>query len=414
MGGRASLEVVGRLAEQARGGPGAQAGRASAQLPPLVRVVVRGDRVSEVEPVATRAQRARGSTDLWVAPGFIDLQVNGYGGFDLNGPPAAADEVVGMVEALWREGTTALCPTVVTASEEVMLSCLQAIAKARAASDLVAYAMPFVHVEGPAISAEEGPRGAHALAHVRPPSEVEFRRWQEAAGGQVGVVTLAPELPGALDFIRARVAEGVLVAIGHTAAPAALVAAAADAGARLSTHLGNGSYARLDRLDNYVWAQMAEDRLFASLIFDGHHLPPTVMKTMLRAKGLSRCVLVSDSVALAGSPPGTYQTPLGGEVVLSAGGRLSLGGGPHLAGATRPLAAGVANAMSDAGADLAGAVALVSSNPARLLGLDRRDGRGSVRVGSSADLTAFSVGPPPARALTIEMTVVQGQVVYRR
>jgi N-acetylglucosamine-6-phosphate deacetylase len=167
-------------------------------------------------------------------------------------------------------------------------------------------------------------------------------------------------------------------------------------------------------LDNYLWSQLAEDRLHASFIFDGHHLPPAVMKTMLRAKGLRRCFLVSDSVALAGAAPGTYRAPVGGEVHLGAGGRLSLAGGPYLAGATQPLAVGVGNAMAYAGADMAGAVSLASSNPARLLGLGRREGRGSVRVGAPADLTVFSLDPALGKRLTVEMTVVKGNVVYRR
>ena len=159
------------------------------------------------------------------------------------------------------------------------------------------------------------------------------------------------------------------MAIGHTAATVEQIRAAVDAGARLSTHLGNGSHSVLPRLENYVWEQMADDRLFASLIFDGHHLPPAVMKVMVRSKGMRRALLVSDSVALAGSPPGVYETLVGSRVELETTGRLNLYGKPYLAGSLSSLLDGVSNGMALAGLSLVDCVRMASVNPARLLRL---------------------------------------------
>lgn len=317
-----------------------------------------------------------------------------------------------MVRALWRRGVTSLLPTVVTSSERRMRASLEAISDARAADRLVGLSILGAHVEGPAISGQDGPRGAHPKKHVRPADIDEFRRWQEACGGLVRVVTLAPEVTGALALVRELAAAGVVPAIGHTAATPAQVRAAADAGARMSTHLGNGSHSELPRLDNFLWEQLADDRLWASLIFDGHHLPPAVMKTMLRAKGAGRCVLVSDAVALAGAPAGRYETPVGGAVVLEPEGRLVVEGTHFLAGSVVDLLTGVANAVSIVGTPLPQAVSLASANPARLLGLDHDGGLGRTVPGYRADITAFT-WPPGHPRPELVATVVAGQVVYR-
>lgn len=383
------MQIVGRLVETGQ----------------AVRVELAGTRIARIASVATAPSR-------WIAPGFIDLQVNGYAGHDVNAPDVTAETIVGLVRALWRVGVTTSCPTVITQSEARICHSLRAIATARGADPLIAHAIPAIHVEGPHISPEDGPRGAHLLDQVRPPGLAEYRRWQEASGGHVGIITLAPEHPGAIEYIGAVASEGVIVALGHTAADEQQIGAAVDAGARLSTHLGNGAHALLARHPNYIWAQLAEDRLMASLIFDGHHLPPTVMKTMLRAKRLEQAILVSDAVAVAGLPPGVYETAVGGKVELLPDGRLNLQGTPYLAGSASALPDGIATALRHAGVTLAEAVRLATANPARLLGLDGPQGRDSVRVGKMADLTVFQVDPATQR-LTIELTIVQGEVVYR-
>ena len=164
------------------------------------------------------------------------------------------------------------------------------------------------------------------------------------------------------------------------------------------------------RHPNYIWDQLAEDRLSAGFIFDGHHLPPSVMKTVVRAKGVERSVLVSDAVFVAGLAPGIYQLPDGAAVELDAAGRLALHGTPYLAGAVAPLPVCVANAVGHAGVTLVDAVRMVTANPARLLGLPVAAGHESLRVGATANLTVFETGLD-GDGIAIRRTIVAGRVV---
>ncbi len=243
-------------------------------------------------------------------------------------------------------------------------------------------------LEGPYMSTEDGPRGAHPLAHCRRPNWDEFSRLQEAAGGRIVILTMSAEFEEAPDFIARATASGVVVSIGHTAASGAQIRAAVDAGAKLSTHLGNGAHRTLRRHPNYLWDQLAEDRLMASIIADGHHLPPEVVKTIVRAKSPLRTILVSDESGLAGLPPGRYQCS-GCELEILSDGRLVIAGQDQLlAGASRPIGDGVVNVMRFAGVDLATAVAdgdaqsAGASRPCRRQFTSRRSGRpGAVRFG---------------------------------
>ncbi|WP_020573167.1 N-acetylglucosamine-6-phosphate deacetylase [Actinopolymorpha alba] len=346
----------------------------------------------------------QGDLDTWLAPGLIDLQVNGFAGFDVNASDSEADTdtITKLVRALWSVGVTTVVPTVITAPEAHIVACLRRIARARAADPLVRHAIPYVHVEGPHLSAEDGPRGVHPPEHLRAPDVAEFLRWQESSAGLVGLVTMSPHFPDSTPYIAALVSHGVRVAVGHTHATPDQIRTAAEAGASLSTHLGNGAHAVLPRHPHYIWAQLAQDRLSAGFIADGHHLPADTLVAMLRAKGLNRSFLVSDATALAGSPPGIYQTPVGGEVELSEDGRLSHRGTPFLAGAARPISDGVAHVANLGPFSLAEAVALASGSPGRFCG-----GRGELRVGATADLVRFRWSPGKP-TLTIEQVVVAG------
>jgi N-acetylglucosamine-6-phosphate deacetylase len=247
-----------------------------------------------------------------------------------------------------------------------------------------------IHVEGPHIAPEDGPRGAHPVADVRPPSIAEFDRWQQAAGGLVKLVTLSPHWPEAPAYIRHLVKTGVTVSLGHTSADAVQIAAAVDAGASLSTHLGNGSHAMMNRRHNHLWPQLAEDRLTAMFIADGHHLTSAQLKAMLRAKGPGRALVVSDAVALGGLPAGKYQTPIGGKVELRADGFLAIDDGTanYLAGAALPLKAALPVLVNQVGLTLGEAVTLMTSAPGRIVG-----GRGVLAVGQPADLVSFRWEP---------------------
>jgi N-acetylglucosamine-6-phosphate deacetylase len=328
---------------------------------------------------------AASAEDRWLSHGFIDLQINGYRGYDLNAESLTPDVVIALARQLVAMGVTTFLPTLITAAEEQLVAALRAISAARRISPLTAHMIPCVHVEGPHLSPTDGPRGAHPRAHVRPPDCNELERWQAASGGLVGMVTLSPHWDGALDYIAHVARRGILVALGHTDADPERIHAAAEAGARLSTHLGNGVAGELPRHPNLLWAQLADDRLTATFIADGHHLPVDTLTAMLRAKGIERSILVSDAVAIGGLQPGVYETPVGGMVELTAEGRIGIPGTGILAGAALPLSNGIANVARLPGFSLQQAVRMATENPGRFIG-----GRGVLRVGAPADLVQFT------------------------
>lgn len=328
----------------------------------------------------------------WLSAGLIDMQVNGYGGWDINADDLRVESISALCRALLREGVTTFLPTLITSSEAKILHALRTLATVREQDEVARRMIPCVHLEGPAISEQEGPRGAHPLEHVRAPDLTEFQRWQQASGNLVGLITLSPHFDHATDYIRAVTKQGVRVSIGHTHATQQQVTDAAEAGATLSTHLGNGAHGMLPRHPNYLWSQLADDRLTAMYIADGHHLPNETLLAMLRAKGLERAILVSDTAALGGMAPGEYQTPVGGRVTLSADGRLGLSDSPYLAGAALPLRYGVALCASLPGISLAQALAMATVNPGAIVG-----GRGRLAVGEVADLIRFQWSPDAAQ-----------------
>lgn len=319
----------------------------------------------------------------FLAPGLIDLQVNGFAGIDVNGPGVSAEGILEITEILARIGVTTWLPTIVTASEEGIRRSLRAVAEARSRSTRYARAIPFAHVEGPFLSAEDGPRGVHDREQIRPLDAEEVLRWQQ--DGPVGILTVSPHTEDAPAQIARLVAHGIRVAIGHTHASVEQITAAVEAGASLSTHLGNGIFPQLPRHPNPLWTQLAEDRLTCGLIADGHHLPVETLEVMLRAKGVERAFLVSDATELAGREPGRYRTAVGGIVELTADGRLSYPGTELLAGAGCDLATGLRVVLRSTSLSLARALALVTSTPGAVLGREAR-----LQVGSPADLVTLT------------------------
>jgi N-acetylglucosamine-6-phosphate deacetylase len=262
-------------------------------------------------------------------------------------------------------GVTRCLPTLITSSFEDFAE------RAGRLSTVAHPAIAGIHMEGPYLSPEDGPRGAHPLAHIRPATIDDFERRQAAADGQIRLVTLAPEVPGALALIEHLAGRGVRVAIGHTAADPPTVANAISAGASLATHLGNGCAAVLPRHPNVIWELAAADGVLASLIADGHHLPPSTVKSLVRAKGPSRTVLITDAIAAAGSPAGRYA--LGGlEVERRADGRVSLPGTPYLAGSSLTLDAAIGNTVRYTGLPLEEVLPMASTIPATYLGMAPR------------------------------------------
>lgn len=342
---------------------------------------MQGGRITSVE--ASDRKVDGGGRDRFVLPGLIDLQVNGFAGHDVNAADVTPQTIAALTRALWRCGTTSFLPTVITAPEASVHRALRAIAAARQVDPLVAHSIVGVHLEGPYISASEGARGVHDPAHTRDPDLAEFDRWQRSANGLIRIITLAPERAGTTDFIRAVTAKGVIVAIGHTEATSGQVEAATGAGARLSTHLGNGIPATIHRHLNPLWSQLAADRLIASFIADGDHLPAQVLSSMVRAKGVERSVLISDSVALAGSPPGDYSTPVGGSITVLPDGHLRATGTGYMAGSGHCLADCVQWAISSGSLGAVDAIAMATAYPAAVVStLDR----GRIIAGAIADL----------------------------
>jgi N-acetylglucosamine-6-phosphate deacetylase len=295
-------------------------------------------------------------------PGLFDLQVNGFAGIDFNAPGVSADRVHEAFDRMRATGVTRCLPTLITSSYE------RFAASARVISAMKDEAIAGIHMEGPYISPADGTRGAHPREHVQPASVDDFRRRQDAASGRITLVTLAPEVPGALPLIEHLVDNGVRVAIGHTAATADQIADAVTIGATMATHLGNGCTQMLPRHPNVIWELLAADTVLACFIVDGHHLPWSTVKAMVRAKGAHRAVLVTDAIAAAGAAPGRY-TCGDAQGELDEHGRVSLPGTPYLAGSALTLDRAVANTVRSTGLTIDEVIPMATTIPAAYMGL---------------------------------------------
>jgi N-acetylglucosamine-6-phosphate deacetylase len=293
-------------------------------------------------------------------PGLFDVQVNGFAGVDFNRPGLRPDELDAAVQAMRVTGVTRFLPTLITSPFESFAACARVLAR---------WASPAahgIHVEGPYISPTEA-RGAHPPQHIIPASVEDFRRRQDAAEGRIVLLTLAPEVPGAIRLIEHVAAAGVRVAIGHSNASPLQVRDAVRAGATLSTHLGNGCAPGLPRHPNLIWEQLAADELTACFIVDGHHLPAATLKAMVRAKTPARSVLVTDATAGAAAPPGRYS--LGGlEIERADDGRVVLPGTAKLAGSALTLDGAVARAVRETGLPIEDVLPMASTHAAACMG----------------------------------------------
>jgi N-acetylglucosamine-6-phosphate deacetylase len=323
----------------------------------------------------------------FVAPSLFDLQVNGYGGTWFSDQKLTVDLALEALHAYYAHGVTRLCPTLITNSTEALETGFRVIDEACRREQWADRMVAGCHLEGPFISPEDGPRGAHSARYVRPCDIAEFDRLQRASGYRIRLVTLAPEAPHAAEFTRAVVQRGIVVAIGHTAANTAQISDVVDAGARLSTHLGNGSHATLPRHPNYIWDQLGEPRLWASIITDGHHLPASVVRSIFFAKGASRTIITCDASGLAGSPPGVYDVAGGACEVLPDGRIVVAGQRQYLAGSGSLTDDCVGRMMKMTGLSAADAIRLASRNSAELLGFEVVE----LKRGSRADLILYDV-----------------------
>lgn len=351
-------------------------------------------------------------TDEFVAPGLIDLQINGFAGVDYNDPASSHQSIAESIRAQFRTGVTRCFPTIITGPEQRITAALRNLAAAK--SEFArngmpeAHAIEAFHVEGPHISPETGPRGAHPQEHVRPPDIEEFKRWQEAANGGIRLVTVSPEWDQAPAYIEALTRSGVVASIGHTKAAGAQIQAAVDAGATMSTHLGNGAHSVLPKTENYIWEQLAQDRLAASFILDGIHIPASFFRAAVRAKGIERSILVTDAVMPALCTPGLYR--LGEvEVELRSDHSVVLRSEQRLAGSALRLDGAIGNSIRLGNISLRDALAMATVNAARAGRITGRQ-RG-LAPGEKADLIRFRWNASQFSFNVIE-TIVAGSTVY--
>ncbi len=326
-------------------------------------VVVEEGRIASVRP---RAGKGPGDA-AWIVPGYIDTHVHGGGGAQCN--TSDPDEIASVAAFHARHGTTALLATTVAAPVRELEAALRAVERAGVLG---------AHLEGPFIS--RAWPGAMDPDVFLDPDPVVLERLL-AAGG-VRMVTLAPELPGALALVRALARAGVVASLGHTDASYAQARAAVDAGARSVTHLFNAMRPLHHRAPGILGAALELDALSCELTCDGVHVDPAALRLAVRAKGVAGVRLVTDAIEAAGLPDGGYR--LGSASVTVTEGRAVLTGTQTLAGSTLTMDAAVRGAARFLGVAVEEAVAMASVAPARLLGLESR--KGSIAAGLDADL----------------------------
>lgn len=314
-------------------------------------------------------------------PGLIDLQVNGFAGIDFNSGSVTPAEIDHALEAMLATGVTICLPTIITAHQAELDQRFRALDAAISASRLGPLMCPGYHLEGPFLNPSSGYAGCHPPEAMTPADPDLVERLESRLTRPILMVTLAPEIEGGQALISTLTKAGRIVAIGHSAADFDQVASAAAAGATLSTHLGNGMPQQLHKLVNPIFAQLAEDRLWASFIADGIHLHPKALRSLLRAKGFDRSILVTDAVSAAASLPGAY--PFAGMTVeLREDGSVRQPGAANLAGSALCLDQAVRNLVAWEMASAVEAVAMASDHPlaalqpalrARGMTLDRGD-----------------------------------------
>jgi N-acetylglucosamine-6-phosphate deacetylase len=348
----------------------------------------------------------KNDTDLpYIALGLIDNQVNGYCGVDFSGEDLTTDGVKKAARAMFADGVTTFIPVVVTGSHDSMIRSFRVLSEALE-DDHLRNSIPGFHLEGPWLSPEPGFYGCHPVRYLRKPSVAEFADYQEAAGGKIIELTLAPELDGAMEVIRYCTENGVKVALGHTNAPAAIINDAVRNVASISTHLGNGCANTIDRHRNPLWPQLANDKLTPSLIADGHHLLPEELIVFCKAKGFENIIITSDVNFLIGMQPGVYNY-MGSKIEMSPDGLVRVPELNCLAGASMPLKKGIEIMLRDTGCTMGQAVDLATRNVARVMGLHDR---GSLENEKKADMVLFYIADGK---LKISQTIENGELAFK-
>jgi N-acetylglucosamine-6-phosphate deacetylase len=372
------------------------------QMP--VRIEIADGRITNIIRIRELSSENK---NVYIGPGLIDNQVNGYAGvsFSLGDARFSGEDVQKVTRALWKEGVTSFLPTLRSNSQENLLRNLAVLAKAKQ-DPAIRGSIPGFHLEGPYESPENGFRGAHALAYVRKPNWNEFMALYEASGKNILQITLAPEIDGAMDFIKKCREKKIVVGLGHHNGSFAQVKEAADLGAQISVHLGNALPNSIKRHDNPLWSQLSDDRLMISIIGDGFHLLPEEIRVFYKVKGPLRTIITSDVTRYAGMKPGKYLNSEGDTIELTEQGAVMYVVRHSLSGSASPVTKGVANVMKVTGCTMAEAFQMGSGNAARLYGLTDR---GALSVGMRADIILFTLDDAK---IHIKKTIVAGAVVY--
>ncbi len=348
------------------------------------------------------------NSNLFVAPGFFDNQINGFAGvsFAFGESDLTTKGIEKATSELWKLGVTTYLPTLTTNDQDILVRNFELLAKSMDDENLLG-SIPGFHLEGPYINPEDGYRGAHPKQFVRLPNWDEFMEMYNAANGQIMQVTVAPEMEGAQEFIKKCREKGIVIAVGHHNANKEQLDLAVENGARISTHLGNGCANMINRHRNPLWPQLANDDLMISIICDGFHLLPEEIKTFYKAKGVDNTIITSDVTSYAALPPGEYKTQTGEIIELTQDGMLRYPAQNVLYGSASPITKGVGHIMEVTDCSLADAVQMSSTNPAKLYGLNDR---GTLEPGKRADLILFSLND---FKVNIHKTFVNGKLVYQ-
>ncbi len=368
----------------------------------IVTIEINDGIITGIVAVETKSSRME---DSYIAPGLIDTQVNGYNSISFSQDKLSSKEIRKVTEAMWKEGVTTYFPTVVSSPHKRIINSFTVIAETIEKDIQMRMSIPGFFLEGPYISPVDGFRGAHNKDYVRLPDWEEFQEYIKASNNQIILVGVAPEVDGALSFIQNCKKAGIYVSLAHHNGNARIIQDAVNNGATVSTHLGNGCANMINRHNNPLWPQLAEERLTPTLIVDGHHLRPEEVKTFFKVKGPSNLMLVSDATMLAGMPPGEY-TWDGKTVVMTEDGMLKFPEQNVLAGASFPIRYGVINVMKFTGCNLEDAIEMAATTPANTFNLDDR---GSIEVGKRADIILFKLEEDQMK---IEKTYLAGKLVY--
>jgi N-acetylglucosamine-6-phosphate deacetylase len=328
----------------------------------------------------------------WIAPGLIDLQVNGAYGFDFTVDSTTIPQVAARLP---ETGVTAFLPTIITSPLDAYPRFMRDVERA-ASTDVRGAHVLGAHLEGPYLNAKRV--GAHNPNHLRAPNRAELETW--AGSPLTRVATVAPELPDALDLIRELRARGIVVSAGHSDANYAQARASFDAGITWSTHLFNAMPPFSHREPGLIGALLSSD-VPVGLIADGVHVHPAALKTVFRAKGARGITLVTDAMMAMGMGPGHYTLGDRKVIVDTSVARLNA---ETLAGSILQMDTAVRNMIEYTGCSLAEALTMASATPARVLGLQSK---GRLAENCDADLVIFD------KSLRIEMTIVRGEIVYK-